>query len=179
MKYINKSKKHYFFLLGTLVVLFLAFQYLVIFHKVNELKNSNKILRESSQIKQHSINDIIYCNTNLFIEDDNISNSGIFLFISYPVCEACFKGVIHHLDKYAENKNMQFVVLCESNYIPLLKKKLRFDGLEHIKVYSLDNYKLLSTRMIIIFKPNSGNIFYLPLPEKQEINFLEAFLKSE
>ena len=175
----SKSKKNYLFYFGILVVMFLAFQYLVISHQVSELRNSNKILGESSQIKQHSLKDIINCNTNRCNQDDNLSNSGIFLSVNYPVCEACIKAVIHYLDKYAANKNIKFVVLCDKNYIPLMKKKLRFDGLEHIKVDSLGSYKQPSAKMTIIFKQNSCNIFYLPIPEKQEISFLEAFLKSE
>lgn len=176
-KYINKSKKYYSFYFGILVVLFLVFRYLVIAHQIVELRNSNKILRESAQIRQHSLRDIINCNTNLCIQSDNVTNSGIFLSINYPVCEACFKRVTHYLDKYTKSKNAKFAILCERSYVPLIRKKLRFDGLKYIEVYSSDSYKKVDAKMIIIFKQNSCNIFYLPLPEKQEISFLEAFLK--
>lgn len=175
------KKIYWLLVVCTIICLVLAvFQYQVVSNQISELTRSNNNLANKELIQSNIFMNIINCNTDQINDqkDINLNSEGVFLLIEYPICEACFKGVTHQLDKYTKNRNQRLILLCKESYVIMMKKMLQFEGLGDIDVQKLNKTNQFTTKMTIIFRSNSNNLFYLPLPENMEVNFVETFLKQ-
>lgn len=168
-----------FSIVGVFVSL-LILQYLFIHLNIVDLKKSNESLIDITRLQKKDLTQIIQFNINTIPWQDQFVHPNvdmIYLYVNYPVCEACFKGVIHYLTEYGEDRNLQLMVLCDEFYVPIVKKKLLFDNMEKVIVNKLIINSHPTSKMILTLKSRSNNFFYIPLPENRETDFLKAFLK--
>ncbi len=163
-----------------LVFLSLVLQNVILIIKSKDLEKSLKNLTKITQIQKDDVEQIFLSNLSsisIMHEIVKSSNDVIYLCVDYPFCEACFNDVIYYLKDYVENKNLQLIILCEEPYIALLEKKLLFNDLGTITVSNVSVLEQFTSKMTVAFKSKHNNFFYIPLPEKREIDFLTAFLK--
>ena len=172
--------KKKFILLFIGILLSFLFQYMHLFKKLNDLKQINENLIKVTQLQKEDLIKVLQTNIDFVIFENELmlfNSDSVYLFVDYPLCYACFNGVVHFLSDYSNSKNLNLTIRCDEFYIPMIKKKLLFDEIENVEVNKIINVKQFSTKMTIVFKSESQNYFYLPLPENREMDFLEAFFK--
>lgn len=172
----------WFIFVATIIgLVFFFIQHITISNKISRLEVLNKEITKKEIVVMEVLQHIVDINLDpARIQEEYTSNpEELYLYVDFPVCSNCFIEVTHFLYEYSKNKEKTLIILCSSKYTKQIKKVLRFEEVGAIEVKDMLDANKMPTKMMISFNSKEGANFYLPLPEKQEIDFLESFLKIQ
>ena len=136
-------------------------------------KTTLEHLRSSEQNNVFVRSLIIHNKESNYCNDININPQNIYLCIDYPVCATCFETTITSLYEYAKKEKKSLEILCDRKHISEIRKKIRFSNHKDILVNYINDIKRFNSKFTVVFISENGNVFNLPLPEKQEEKFLK------
>lgn len=157
---------------------FIVVRFIFISNEFEKLQNEAEKLKYRDVLHVKDIEGIIRGNSSQMeiLSDTKFCSEQLVLCVEYPICYTCFVDVSHFLYEYALKNEKKMIVLCKTKDIAQVKKTLKFENLEKVKVNSFVNVHESESKMMVVLTSTNNNSFYLPLPQNREINFLETFL---